>query len=42
MNQNLISYNSGAYIVQSMKLRKTRVDLKNNLKNTGSLIIKLI
>jgi len=43
MNRNSISYNSGAAINWSTKLRNRRVDyLKDNLKNTSSLIIKFI
>ncbi len=35
-------YNPGTYSVWNMKLRQMRVDYpKDNLKNTGSLIIKL-
>jgi len=35
-------YNPSAYSVRNMKLRKMHVDcLIDNLKNTGSLIIKL-
>ncbi len=35
-------YNPGTYSVWNMKLRKIRVDYpEDNLKNTGSLIIKL-
>jgi len=40
MDWNLKIYNPETYSLRNMKLRKIRVDhLKDNLKNTGSLIL---